>query len=68
MKGFEYRPQKKTIQFIPGQTQKVEFTLQRLANLSAKGWYSGDSHIHMNYGGGFEATPQSLLLEANAED
>ncbi len=68
MKGFEYRPQKKTIQIIPGQTQKVEFTLQRLANLSAKGWYSGDSHIHMNYGGGFEATPQSLLLEANAED
>ena len=52
----------------PGETEELELTLERFIDLPARGWYSGDNHIHMNYGGIFEATPQSLLLEADAED
>lgn len=68
MKGFEYHPQKKSVEIVDGQTQRVEFTLKRLTNMGAKGWYSGDNHVHMNYGGNYEATPTSLLLEEEAED
>ncbi len=68
MKGFEYRPQKKETRIAPGATQTVEFALERLADLAAQGWYSGDTHLHMNYAGIFDATPKTLLLEAEAED
>ena len=67
-KGFEYRPQKKQVNIVAGETAELEFTLERFMDLPARGWYSGDNHIHMNYGGIFEATPRSLLLEADAED
>jgi len=68
MKGFEYLPQKQSVEIVAGKAKKIEFTLNRLADMAAQGWYSGDSHIHMNYGGNFEATPQSLLLEMDGED
>lgn len=68
MKGFEYRPQTRQVNIAPGQTLTLEFTLERLADLPALGWYSGDNHMHMNYGGLFEATPRTLMLEADSED
>ncbi len=67
-KGFEFHPQKTTMEISAGQTQRVELKLTRLTNMAAKGWYSGDNHVHMNYGGNYEATPKSLLLEAESED
>jgi len=68
MKGFEYRPQSRRVNVVAGETQRVELTLERLVDLPRLGWYSGDNHIHMNYGGIFRATPRSLLLEADGED
>jgi TolB protein len=68
MKGFEYAPQKKEVEIAEGTTQRIELRLNRIANQSERGWYSGDNHIHMNYGGIFEATPKSLLLEGEGED
>jgi TolB protein len=68
MKGFEYRPQQQSVNIAAGETLEIEFTLQRIIDLPAMGWYSGDNHMHMNYGGLFGATPTSLMLEADAED
>ena len=42
--------------------------LRRLADLAASGWWSGDLHIHMNYGGHYRNTPARLRLQAEAED
>ena len=42
--------------------------LERLANLSARGWWSGDVHVHMNYGGAYRNTPRHLAFQARAED
>lgn len=67
-KGLEYHPQKKEVEVVEGQTQTVSLTLQRLANLEDQGWFSGDNHMHMNYGGVLGETPESLLQEAEAED
>ena len=35
----------------------VRVALERLADLPAAGWYSGDLHVHMNYGGAYRNTP-----------
>src|SRR5690348_15989543 len=43
-------------------------TLERLANLPARGWWSGDLHVHMNYGGAYRNTPPHLAFQARAED
>ncbi len=67
-KGFEYRPEKQQVTIVEGQTATVEFALKRVLDMPALGWHSGDNHIHMNYGGIFEATPRSLMLEADGED
>ena len=42
--------------------------LDRLGNLPARGWWSGDLHVHMNYGGAYRNTPRQLAFQARAED
>ncbi len=42
--------------------------LERLADLPARGWWSGDLHVHMNYGGAYRNTPSHLAFQARAED
>jgi dipeptidyl aminopeptidase/acylaminoacyl peptidase len=32
------------------------------------GWHSGDTHVHMNYGGAYRNTPANLVRQAEAED
>ena len=36
--------------------------------MAADGWYSGDNHIHPNYGGHYFVTPLDLGNKALAED
>jgi hypothetical protein len=43
-------------------------TVERLVDLPAQGWYSGDLHVHMNYGGTYHNTPRRLAAQARAED
>jgi TolB protein len=49
-------------------TTPVRVLLKRLADLPAQGWYSGDLHVHMNYGGAYHNTPARLAAQARAED
>src|SRR2546427_583782 len=42
--------------------------VERLADLPAHGWWSGDLHVHMNYGGAYRNTPAHLAFQARAED
>jgi len=42
--------------------------LERLADLPARGWWSGDLHVQMNYGGAYRNTPSHLAFQARAED
>ena len=68
MKGFEFHPEKKQLTLAAGETVDATLNLTRLLDLAAEGWYSGDTHLHMNYGGILGANPNTLLLEADAED
>ena len=47
----------------------VVVTLKRLDPASdQRAWWSGDLHVHMNYGGHYRSTPERLAEMARAED
>jgi hypothetical protein len=66
-KGFEYWPSRQVVEVREGQTTEVTITLKPHADLAAKGWYNGSTHVHMNYGGNVHNTPENLLMTANAQ-
>jgi Tol biopolymer transport system component len=68
LKGLEYRPVRKTVRVEAGAAQRLEVHLTRLDDLPAKGWWSGDVHVHMNYAGTYRNDPKHLAFQARAED
>jgi hypothetical protein len=67
-RGPEYRPVRREMRLAPGTTDTLRVSLDRLADLPALGWWSGDLHVHMNYGGSYRNTPEQLVFQARAED
>lgn len=66
-RGYEFARRVDTITVgTAARTHRVR--LRRLTDLTAKGWYSGDLHVHMNYGGRYRNTPRNLRFQAEAED
>jgi TolB protein len=54
---------------IPGWSGTRTVTLKRLATPPDSGeWWSGDLHVHMNYGGLYRNTPTHLAEQGQAED
>jgi TolB protein len=52
-----------------GWTGTRTVTLERLAAPQGSGeWWSGDLHVHMNYGGVYRNTPSHLAEQGEAED
>jgi hypothetical protein len=46
-KGPEYRIFRQQVHISAGKTSRVDVKLQRWIDMPAKGWYSGDAHIHI---------------------
>ena len=67
-KGFEYEPVVRRVDVKAGQTTDVEISLVPITDMGAKGWYSGTTHTHMNYGGTARVTPDYLMMTARAQD
>lgn len=67
-RGFEYEPVSRTVDVRAGESTTVEVELSRWIDMAANGWYSGDNHIHPNYGGHYRVTPADLRHKAQAED
>jgi hypothetical protein len=59
-RGFEYEPLRQTVRIEPGQ-RELTLRIGRVADMSAEGWWSGDSHVH------FLSTP-GAQLEQRGED
>ncbi len=66
-KGFEREPAGAFAEIEPGAVTSVRLPLKRIADMRARGWYSGSDHVHMNYGGNLRNTPENLLFMAAAE-
>ncbi len=67
-RGMEFRRVVKTLSVVAGGRLDVAIALERLDDLPAKGVFSGDVHVHMNYGGTYRNTPKNLAAQARAED
>ena len=67
-RGFEYEPVKRTVDVRAGEWTTVSVRLNRWIDMAARGWYSGDNHIHPNYGGHYRIYPMDLRNKAHAED
>jgi dipeptidyl aminopeptidase/acylaminoacyl peptidase len=68
VKGFEFHPVKATATIAAGEVTTLTVPLKRLTDLSARGWYSGSTHVHMNYAGNLHNTPANLMMMSAAED
>ncbi len=68
LKGMEYWPVGKTVTVKPGEVTQVSLDMRRMVHMNALGWYSGDDHTHMNYGGNLHNTPENMMFMARAED
>ncbi|MBK8250262.1 MAG: CehA/McbA family metallohydrolase [Gemmatimonadetes bacterium] len=51
-----------------GETTRLVAAPQRLWEPQGAGWFSGDHHFHLNYGGQFDLAPQDLVLPMMGED
>ena len=67
-RGPEYRVSRTDVTVPAGGRVVHRVVLERLADLPAQGWWSGDLHVHMNYGGAYRNTPRHLAFQARAED
>ena len=67
-KGPEYWPSQGNFYVHPKGVTRIELELTRMASMNAMGWWSGSDHVHMNYGGNLNNTPEYMLFEAKAED
>jgi len=66
--GFEYYPVSIQLDLTAGEDSTVTLELKRMSDPSNAGWFSGDNHVHMNYGGNLRNTPDNLVAMAQAED
>jgi hypothetical protein len=68
-RGFETQSVEKELYLEPGSRAEVAFNLKRNTDLRNRGWYAGDSHVHMLHGE--RTVPVSfdfVALTARAED
>lgn len=67
VRGWEYNPKSATVDVRAGVTQTVTLRLTRLVDLPARGWYSGDDHVH-DLHQGFGLSHESFFAQLVAED
>jgi len=68
-RGFETQAAVTNLDLVPGRVTEITLKLQRLVDLRQRGWFAGDSHVHMLHG---ERTAHVdfdyVALAAHAED
>jgi hypothetical protein len=67
-RGPEYRVVDRAAEVKADAVTSLRVSLSVLDDLEARGWYSGDLHVHMNYGGIYRNDPARLAFQARAED
>jgi hypothetical protein len=66
--GLEYRPVSGEIEITADQMIDLTLQLERWAELPTRGWYSGENHIHANYGyGQWYNSPATMLTQCAGE-
>lgn len=67
--GPEYFVHKQDLEIAAGETREVTLALDRWTNLPERGWFSGENHIHANYGyGAWHNDPVTIRDQCEGED
>ncbi len=67
IRGWEFVPKATTVNVPAGGVQTTTIRLERLIDLPAQGWYSGDGHVH-DLHQGFGLTHEAFFRQLVAED
>lgn len=68
-RGPEYKPTAHEVVIEEGKSLELTVDLKRWTHAAKKGWYSGENHIHANYGyGQWYNTPETMLTQCAGED
>ena len=68
-RGPEYKPAGYEILIEAGKSIELTVDMERWTHAARNGWYSGENHIHANYGyGQWYNTPETMLLQCAGED
>ena len=65
--GFSTEKQIKIVELTFGGLE-TEIDLIKIWDANSNGWYSGDNHFHLNYGGTSRLDPEDILLDLKGED
>jgi Tol biopolymer transport system component len=68
VKGFEVLPAPAEIDVVANDVTRAQIALKRMTDMSPRGWHSGSTHVHMNYGGNLHNTLENLMMMSEAED
>ncbi|TBN05491.1 hypothetical protein EYD45_04225 [Hyunsoonleella flava] len=53
---------------LDSDSKTIEINLNTIWNAQANGWYSGDNHFHLNYGGTNQLDPKDIVMDLKAEN
>lgn len=67
VKGFEYRIARQEVDVKEGEVTSAILTLKPIVSMRAKGFYSGTTHAHTNYGGNLRNSLQNMIMMGRAE-
>jgi hypothetical protein len=68
-RGPEYRVFRTNVRIEPDKTAEQNIALERWIDAASLNLYSGENHIHANYGyGEWYNTPETMLLQCEGED
>ncbi len=68
VRGIEYEAAEFEIPVRADATVDAPVRLRRWSQMAADGWYSGDVHVHLHYGGEYLLEPADAALVQRAED
>ena len=68
VRGIEYEASDVEVAVAADGEAETTVRLQRWSHMAADGWFSGDVHVHLHYGGEYALTPADASLAQRAED
>jgi hypothetical protein len=67
-RGMEYEPVEVDVAAPNGDSANETVRLRRWSDMASEGWYGGDVHVHLHYGGEYLLDPPHASLVQRAED
>jgi hypothetical protein len=68
MRGLEYEAFEQEVKVAADRETEIVVRLRRWSHMAADGWYSGDVHVHLHYGGDTLLSPADASLAQRGED